>query len=160
MRLLIQRVKTAKVLVDKKVVGSINKGLLIFLAALDTDTREDLLYLTRKVANLRIFPDDQDKMNRSLKDVKGGVLVVPQFTLYANCSAGNRPSFVKAGQPDTAKKFYDDFVFELKKELPRIEGGVFGVKMEVHLVNDGPVTFIVDSKKTAKTSASSQLAKI
>ena len=153
MRLLVQRVKTAKVLVEKKVIGSIEKGLLIFLAALDTDTQEDVAYLAHKIANLRVFPDSQDKMNLSVKDDKGGALVVPQFTLYANCTAGNRPSFIKAGQPETAKQFYEDFLVELKKELPQVEGGQFGAKMEVHLINDGPVTLIVDSKKAALTSS-------
>lgn len=149
MRLLIQRVKTAKVVVEGKTVGAIDKGLLIFLAALDIDTQEDINYLARKVGSLRVFSDENDKMNLSLKQVDGGVLVVPQFTLYANCTAGNRPSFVKAGQPDLARKFYEDFLSLLKKDLPKVEGGVFGAKMEVHLINDGPITLIVDSKVEA-----------
>lgn len=146
MRVVIQRVKNASVEINNKVNGKINTGFLVLLGIASTDTKQDVDYLVKKVVNLRVFSDENDKMNLSLKDVNGELLIVSQFTLYANCKEGNRPSFVEAAKPDVAIPLYEYFVSECKKIIPVVETGIFGADMKVDLLNDGPVTIIMDSK--------------
>lgn len=145
MRLLIQRVKEASVEVDKKIVGSIGSGALVFFAAHQNDRPESVAFLTNKLIHLRIFSDAADKMNLSLLDTLGSVLIVSQFTLYADCFKGHRPSFIQTAPPDVARTYYDAFVTEVKKSISIVETGIFGANMQVHLVNDGPATFILDT---------------
>ena len=121
-------------------------GFLVLLGIQSTDSEQDVDYLVKKVTNLRIFSDENDKMNLSLKDINGELLIVSQFTLYANCKEGNRPSFVEAAKPDIAIPLYEYFVSECKKIIPVVETGIFGSDMKVDLLNDGPVTIIMDSK--------------
>lgn len=147
MRVVIQRVKNASVEIDGNVNGKINTGFLVLLGIASTDTKQDVDYLVKKVVNLRVFSDENDKMNLSLKDVNGELLVISQFTLYGNCREGNRPSFIKAARPDVAVPLYEYFVEECKKQISVVETGVFGADMKVSLLNDGPVTIIIESKK-------------
>ena len=146
MRVVVQRVKHASVTINGTVNGKINNGFLVLLGIQYTDSEQDVDYLVKKVTNLRIFSDENDKMNLSLKDVNGELLIVSQFTLYANCKEGNRPSFVEAAKPDVAIPLYEYFVSECKKIIPVVETGIFGADMKVDLLNDGPVTIIMDSK--------------
>jgi len=146
MRVVVQRVKHASVTINGTVNGKINNGFLVLLGIQSTDSEQDVDYLVKKVTNLRIFSDENDKMNLSLKDVNGELLIVSQFTLYANCKEGNRPSFVEAAKPDVAIPLYEYFVSECKKIIPVVETGIFGADMKVELLNDGPVTIIMDSK--------------
>lgn len=146
MRVVVQRVKHASVTINGTVNGKINNGFLVLLGVQSTDSEQDVDYLVKKVTNLRIFSDENDKMNLSLKDVNGELLIVSQFTLYANCKEGNRPSFVEAAKPDVAIPLYEYFVSECKKIIPVVETGIFGADMKVDLLNDGPVTIIMDSK--------------
>lgn len=146
MRVVVQRVKHASVTINGTVSGKINNGFLVLLGVQSTDSEQDVDYLVKKVTNLRIFSDENDKMNLSLKDVNGELLIVSQFTLYANCKEGNRPSFVEAAKPDIAIPLYEYFVSECKKIIPVVETGIFGADMKVNLLNDGPVTIIMDSK--------------
>ena len=146
MRVVVQRVKHASVTINGTVNGKINNGFLVLLGIQSTDSKQDVDYLVKKVTNLRIFSDENDKMNLSLKDVNGELLIVSQFTLYANCKEGNRPSFVEAAKPDVAIPLYEYFVSECKKIIPVVETGIFGADMKVNLLNDGPVTIIMDSK--------------
>lgn len=146
MRVVVQRVKHASVTINGTVNGKINNGFLVLLGIQSTDSKQDVDYLVKKVTNLRIFSDENDKMNLSLKDVNGKLLIVSQFTLYANCKEGNRPSFVEAAKPDVAIPLYEYFVSECKKIIPVVETGIFGADMKVDLLNDGPVTIIMDSK--------------
>ena len=146
MRVVVQRVKHASVTINGTVNGKINNGFLVLLGVQSTDNEQDVDYLVKKVKNLRIFSDENDKMNLSLKDVNGELLIVSQFTLYANCKEGNRPSFVEAAKPDIAIPLYEYFVSECKKIIPVVETGIFGADMKVDLLNDGPVTIIMDSK--------------
>lgn len=146
MRAVVQRVKHASVTINGTVNGKINNGFLVLLGVQSTDSEQDVDYLVKKVTNLRIFSDENDKMNLSLKDVNGELLIVSQFTLYANCKEGNRPSFVEAAKPDIAIPLYEYFVSECKKIIPVVETGIFGADMKVDLLNDGPVTIIMDSK--------------
>ena len=143
---LLQRVSEAKVTVDDKIAGEIGPGLLIFLGVFQNDAQEDIKFLTNKIVYLRIFDDDAGKMNRSLLDVEGAVLVVSQFTLCADTKKGRRPSFIKAAQPKLGEKFYNNFIQNLKKRGVSVATGIFGAMMDVQLVNDGPVTFLLDSK--------------
>ena len=143
---LLQRVSEAKVTVDNKIAGEIGPGLLIFLGVFQNDAQEDIKFLTNKIVYLRIFDDDAGKMNRSLLDVEGAVLVVSQFTLCADTKKGRRPSFIKAAQPKLGEKFYNSFIQDLKERGISVATGIFGAMMDVHLVNDGPVTFVLDSK--------------
>lgn len=146
MRAVIQRVTKASVRVDEEITGEIRKGFVVLLGVEDADTEEDVEYLARKIANMRIFEDDKGKMNRSLKDVDGAVLSISQFTLHADTKKGNRPSFTDAAGPKKAEKLYNQFNDKLKKlEIP-VETGRFGAHMEVSLVNDGPVTISMDTK--------------
>lgn len=147
MRVVIQRVSHASVTIDGKVNGKINSGFLVLLGILSTDCKQDVDYLVKKVCNLRVFTDENGKMNLSLNDVGGELLVISQFTLYGDCSHGNRPSFIEAAKPDVAVPLYEYFVAECKKNIPVVETGVFGADMKVELLNDGPVTIIIDSKK-------------
>ena len=147
MRVVIQRVKNASVEIDGNVNGKINTGFLVLLGIASTDTKQDVDYLVKKVVNLRVFSDENDKMNLSLKDVNGELLVISQFTLYGNCREGNRPSFIEAAKPDVAIPLYEYFVEECKKQITVVETGVFGADMKVSLLNDGPVTIIIESKK-------------
>ena len=143
---LLQRVSEAKVTVDDKIAGEIGSGLLIFLGVFQNDALEDTKFLTNKIVHLRLFDDDAGKMNRSLLDVEGAVLVVSQFTLCADTKKGRRPSFIKAAQPKLGEKFYNSFIQDLKERGISVATGIFGAMMDVHLVNDGPVTFVLDSK--------------
>ena len=146
MKLVIQRVKEANVKVDGKIVGKIDKGFMVLVGITHTDTKETADYLAKKLSKLRVFEDENDKMNLSLKDINGKLLLISQFTLYANTSDGNRPSFIDAAKPDVAIPLYDYFNQELKKEV-HVETGVFGADMKIELLNDGPVTIVLDSKE-------------
>jgi len=146
MRILIQRVKQAQVDVEGKTVGSIGRGALVFLGVTQGDTADKSEWLASKLIHLRMFEDDQEKMNRSLLDIQGEILIVSQFTLYGDCSEGRRPSFTKAAPPAEAELLYHHFVREVKKSLLPVETGVFRAYMQVSLLNDGPVTFLIDSK--------------
>jgi D-aminoacyl-tRNA deacylase len=147
MRAVVQRVKNASVKVDGNIVGEINKGFLILLGVEDNDNDEDIKYLAEKVSNLRVFEDSDDKMNFSLIDVEGELLVVSQFTLYGDCRKGRRPSFTMAAKPQYAEEMYLKFVEECKKYIKKVETGTFQADMDVSLVNSGPVTLLLDSKK-------------
>ena len=146
MRSVVQRVNSASVTVDGEVIGKIGKGLLVLLGVCDDDTEADMKWLADKVSGLRIFTDENDKMNLSLEDVSGEILVVSQFTLYGDCKKGRRPNFTGAGKPDFAEKMYEEFVKYLKTKIEVVETGRFGADMKVTLENDGPVTLIIDSK--------------
>ena len=146
MRLVVQRVTEASVKVDNKIVGQINQGFLVLLGIKNTDTKKDADYLVRKLINLRIFSDENDKMNLALKDVGGELLIISQFTLYGDCKkSGNRPSFTDSAKPDIAIPLYEYFVAECKKQIPVVRTGIFGADMKVNLLNNGPVTIIIDS---------------
>ena len=140
MKAVIQRVKHAQVEVDKKIVGKINEGFLILLGVAPDDTKEKADAMVKKIAKLRIFEDENEKMNLSIQDIKGELLVVSQFTLYADCSGGNRPSFINAAKPDLANDLYESFVGKCKEVIPVVQTGIFGAHMEVSLLNNGPVT--------------------
>lgn len=146
MRIVIQRVSRASVTVDNEVVGRIGEGILILLGVADGDTEEDIKYLADKALGLRIFRDENDKMNLSVSDIGGEVLVVSQFTLYGDCKKGKRPSFDKAGKPDFAEEMYEKFLEYVKKTFGKVQHGIFGADMKVELLNNGPVTLIIDSK--------------
>ncbi|PIV54718.1 MAG: D-tyrosyl-tRNA(Tyr) deacylase, partial [Caldiserica bacterium CG02_land_8_20_14_3_00_36_38] len=152
MRIVLQRVKKASVVVDGKIVSEIGKGLLVLLGAEKGDTEALADYLAKKIVNLRIFPDENDKMNLSIKDVVGEVLVVSQFTLASYIKKGNRPSFSDALEEKIAEKLYEKFVDNIKSEGLRVRKGVFKARMEVSLVNDGPVTFILERRANSKQS--------
>ena len=147
MRIVVQRVNTSKVIVDDKVLGSINKGLNLLIGFSKEDNDEDLLYLRDKIINLRIFEDENDKMNLSLLDIKGDILAISQFTLYGDCRKGRRPNFMNAMGGDEAKALYEEFVKMLKESGLKVETGEFGAHMNVEIENDGPVTILLDSKK-------------
>ena len=144
MKLLLQRVKNANVSVEGKIVGKINQGLLIFFFFFKGDTPQQAEYLARKSANLRIFEDEQGKMNLSVKDVGGSALVISQFTLAGDCTQGNRPGFDNAARPDDAKSLYEYFSTQLKANGVPVENGIFQADMQVSLINDGPATFILE----------------
>mgnify|MGYP004583856139 FL=1 len=145
MKLVIQRVKSASVSIDGRVYKAIQQGLLLLVGVGPEDQQEDLDYAVRKIVNMRIFSDDEGKMNFSVKDIQGEILSVSQFTLFADTKKGNRPAFTGAAKPDMAEAFYQEFNQELAKEVS-VEAGVFGADMQVELVNDGPVTIILDTK--------------
>ncbi len=147
MRAVVQRVKEARVEVDKRVVGAIERGVLIFIGIADNDTEKDCEYMVNKIANLRIFPDENALMNRSLLGINGSALVVSQFTLMGDCRKGRRPSFSNAASPEKAKGLYEKFIALMKNMGIHVETGIFQEIMEVYLVNDGPVTILLDSKK-------------
>lgn len=144
MKIVVQRVKNAQVEVENETVGKIGKGFLVLLGVTHTDTKENADYLVKKLCKLRIFTDENNKMNLSLKDVEGELLIVSQFTLYANCLDGNRPSFIEAAKPDKANELYEYFCLECEKNDIKVQKGIFGADMKVSLVNDGPVTIIIE----------------
>lgn len=144
MRLVVQRVKKAKVEVNKKVVGKIDEGLLVLCGINHLDTEEDADYLAKKLCNLRIFSDENDKMNLSVKDVNGELLIISQFTLYADCTHGNRPSFTDSAKPEKAEPLYEYFLQKCQEYDINVERGIFGADMKVSLLNDGPVTIILE----------------
>ncbi|MBO5478966.1 MAG: D-tyrosyl-tRNA(Tyr) deacylase [Clostridia bacterium] len=144
MKTVIQRVTSANVAVNNKIVGKIEKGLVILLGISDEDTEETISKIVKKIVNLRIFSDENDKMNLSVKDITGKILVISQFTLYADCRKGNRPSFTNAGKPEHANKLYEYFIKEVEKQEIGVEHGIFGADMKVTLTNDGPVTIILE----------------
>ena len=147
MKIVIQRVAEASVTINQKKVANIKNGLLILLGIVNEDIQEDINWLVRKIANLRIFNDDNNVMNNSLLDIDGEVIVVSQFTLQASTKKGNRPSYIKAAKPDIAIPLYEQFVKSLEKEInKKVQTGEFGADMKVALLNDGPVTIIIDSK--------------
>ena len=147
MKIVIQRVSEASVTIDSKIVAQINQGLLVLVGIEEADTIEDTNWLVSKILNLRIFPDENEVMNLSVKDIDGEIIVVSQFTLHAATKKGNRPSYIKAAKPDIAIPMYEKFVQQLDVELgKKIQTGQFGADMKVALVNDGPVTIIIDSK--------------
>lgn len=145
MKAVIQRVTEASVSVEGKELGRIGLGFMILLGVADSDTDDDIQYMVRKITNMRIFEDDQDKMNLSLKDVGGELLVISQFTLFANTKKGNRPSFFDAGEPAFSEKMYKKFIEACRAQGFRTDEGQFGAYMQVSLVNDGPVTIMLDS---------------
>ncbi|TDD99167.1 D-aminoacyl-tRNA deacylase [Flavobacterium cellulosilyticum] len=147
MKTVIQRVSQASVTIASKIVAEIQKGLLVLVGIEDTDTQEDIDWLAAKIANIRIFGDDYEVMNLSIKDVDGEIIVVSQFTLHALTKKGNRPSYVKASKPQIAIPLYENFVQQLELELSKkVQTGTFGADMKVALINDGPVTILIDSK--------------
>jgi len=149
MRVVLQRVKQAHVNVEGATVGAIRTGLLVLVGVASADTPKDAEYLAEKIVHLRIFPDGSDRMNRSLVDAGGELLVISQFTLYGDCRKGRRPSFDQAAPPREAQALYEYFVEQLRLNSRIVETGVFQADMEVHLVNDGPVTFVLDSNKNS-----------
>ena len=144
MKIVVQRVKKAKVDVEGKTVGKIDKGFLVLLGVTHEDTEEQADYLAKKLCNLRVFTDENDKMNLSLKDVKGKLLIVSQFTLYGNCEDGNRPSFIEAARPEEAIPLYEYFCKQCEERGIEVQKGIFGADMKVELLNDGPVTIIIE----------------
>ena len=150
MRIVLQRVTSAAVSVEGEAVGSIGNGFLVLLGVSDTDTEEIADKMVDKLCKLRIFQDEAGKTNRSLADVGGELLVVSQFTLYADCSEGNRPSFFKAGNPELANRLYEYVVERCKNYVEKVEHGVFGAYMQVQLLNDGPFTLVLDSDHMGK----------
>ena len=144
MKLVVQRVKKAEVKVDGNIIGKIDKGFLVLIGIKVGDTKEQADYLVKKVCNLRIFTDENNKMNLSLKDVNGKLLIVSQFTLYGNCNDGNRPSFIEAAKPEEAIPLYEYFCNECAKKGIEVEKGIFGADMKVKLLNDGPVTIVIE----------------
>jgi len=146
MRFVIQRVKEASVTVEGKVIGAIGRGFMVLIGVCQEDTRETADKMIRKMINMRIFQDENDKTNLALSDVDGELLLVSQFTLYADCRKGNRPSFIKAGSPDLANELYEYIISECRKQVPKVEKGEFGADMKVSLINDGPFTIVLDSQ--------------
>ena len=146
MKLVIQRVKHASVTVEGNVTGKIGKGFLVFIGIADSDTKEIAGQYVKKLLNLRIFEDENGKTNLSLKDVNGELLLISQFTLYADCRKGNRPSFINAGAPDMAKALYEYMIEACRKEIPVVQTGIFGADMQVELLNDGPFTVVLDDR--------------
>ena len=145
MRFVIQRVTEASVTIDGEISGKIGKGYLVLIGVADTDTNEIADKLIRKMIGLRIFEDEQGKTNLSLADVGGGLLLVSQFTLYANCKRGNRPSFIEAGKPDMANEMYEYIIEKCRESVDEVQTGEFGADMKVQLLNDGPFTILLDS---------------
>ncbi len=145
MKLVIQRVASASVSVDGKIIGSIQKGLLVFLGVSNEDTIQTVKKYADKLLKLRIFSDSDGKTNLSLKDVGGSLLIISQFTLYANCQKGNRPSFIEAGDPKLANSLYEEFIQYCNREIELVESGKFGADMAVSLINDGPFTVVLEN---------------
>ena len=147
MKVVIQRVSSASVTIDTKIVADIQKGLLVLVGIEDLDNHEDSNWLASKIANIRIFGDENDVMNLSVKDIDGDIIVVSQFTLHAGTKKGNRPSYIKASKPEVAIPLYEHFVIQVEKETgKKVQTGIFGADMKVLLLNDGPVTIVIDSK--------------
>ncbi|MBU5677829.1 D-tyrosyl-tRNA(Tyr) deacylase [Alkaliphilus sp. MSJ-5] len=148
MRAVVQRISQGKVVVEDQVTGAIDKGLLVFLGVTNEDNIQDVKYMAEKIVNLRIFEDDNEKMNLSVIDVEGKILAVSQFTLLGDCRKGRRPNFTEAARPEMADELYKSFIEECQKLGVNVETGVFQAHMMVHSINDGPVTILIDSKKT------------
>ncbi|PIF60869.1 D-aminoacyl-tRNA deacylase [Flavobacterium sp. 11] len=147
MKIVLQRVSSASVAIDNKIVADIQKGLLVLVGIEDADTQEDIDWLVNKITNIRIFGDENDVMNLSVKDIDGDIIVVSQFTLHASTKKGNRPSYIKASKPEVAIPLYEKFVKKIEMELgKKVQTGIFGADMKVLLLNDGPVTIVIDSK--------------
>jgi D-tyrosyl-tRNA(Tyr) deacylase len=146
-RAVVQRVKYSNVQVDNQIVGEIDKGLNVLIGISKDDTIEDVKYLKEKIMNLRIFEDEEGKLNRSLLDINGELLIVSQFTLYGDCRKGRRPSFIEALGGDEAKMLYKEFIRLCSADIEKVKTGVFGANMEVNIINDGPITLLLDSKK-------------
>ena len=147
MKIVLQRVSQASVTIDNKIVADIQKGLLVLVGIEDSDTPEDIIWLTSKIVNLRIFGDENDIMNLSVKDIDGDIIIVSQFTLHAATKKGNRPSYIKASKPEIAIPLYENFVLQLEKKMgKKVQTGIFGADMKIALINDGPVTIIIDGK--------------
>jgi D-tyrosyl-tRNA(Tyr) deacylase len=147
MKVVIQRVSSASVTIDNKIVADIQKGLLILVGIEDADTQEDSSWLVNKIANIRIFGDENHVMNLSVAAIDGDIIVVSQFTLHASTKKGNRPSYIKASKPEVAIPLYENFVIQMEKEIgKKVQTGIFGADMKVLLLNDGPVTIVIDSK--------------
>ena len=147
MRVVIQRVSRASVTVDEKITGHIDEGLLVLLGIEDADGDEDIIWLSNKIVNLRVFNDENGVMNKSVLEVKGGILLVSQFTLHASTKKGNRPSYIRASKPDIAIPMYEKMIAQLQADLGQpIQTGIFGADMRVELLNDGPVTIVIDTK--------------
>jgi len=144
MKIVLQRVSSASVKVDSEIVGSIDHGMLLLIGFSSNDTQESILPTLEKIVKLRIFSDEEGKMNKSVLDVNGSALLVSQFTLYADTKKGNRPSFIEAARPEQAIPLYEFFIAEMKKRISKVETGIFGADMKVELVNDGPVTIVFD----------------
>jgi D-tyrosyl-tRNA(Tyr) deacylase len=148
MKILIQKTLNAEVIVDAKIVGKINKGLLVFLGIVSDDNDEDIDWLVKKIIQLRIFEDENNLLNLSIKDINGEILVVSQFTLHASTKKGNRPSYIKAAKQEISLPIYNKFLKNLELQFGKnIKKGIFGAQMQVKLVNDGPITLILDSKQ-------------
>lgn len=145
MRIVIQRAEKAKVSVDGEVVGQIGKGFMVLVGVGPEDTKQNADFLVNKMCNLRVFEDEQGKMNLSIKDVGGQILAISQFTLYADCKKGNRPSFTGAAKPEQANELYEYFMEEIKKQGIKVEHGIFGAHMKVDFINDGPVTILLEN---------------
>jgi len=146
-RAVIQRVKSSKVEVDDKIIGQIGKGINLLVGISREDTKEDIAYIVRKVLGMRIFEDENGKMNFSLQDIKGELLLISQFTLYGDCRKGKRPDFMKAQGGEAAKELYNELIEAFKNEVPNLQTGEFGADMKVEIINDGPVTLLLESKK-------------
>ena len=146
MKFIVQRVNKSQVEVEEKIVGKIDKGFMVLIGITHNDTKEIADFLVRKLINLRVFEDENGKMNLSLKDVQGSLLLISQFTLYADCTSGNRPSFINAAKPELANELYEYIIEECKKQIPNVQTGIFGADMQVSLVNDGPVTIILEKE--------------
>jgi len=146
MKFVIQRVKEASCTVDSNITGQINKGFCVLIGVSNEDNREIADKMIKKLIGMRIFEDENGKTNLSLKDVDGSLLLISQFTLYADCKKGNRPSFINAGNPELANNLYEYIISECKKEIPIVERGIFGADMKISLINDGPFTIVLDSK--------------
>lgn len=146
MKFVIQRVTHASVTVEEKIVGEIEKGFLVLIGVGKQDTEKEADYLVKKLTGLRIFEDENGKTNLSLKDVGGSLLLISQFTLYANCRAGNRPSFIEAGDPKHAEKLYEYIIAQCREKIEKVETGIFGAEMKVNLCNDGPFTILLEQE--------------
>ncbi len=145
MKFVIQNVLNASVSVDQKIVGQINQGYVVFIGISNDDNEETANKMIQKMLNLRIFQDENDKTNLSLEQISGELLLISQFTLYADCKHGNRPSFIKAGKPEHAQKLYNYIIEQCKMKVPNVQTGIFGADMKVSLTNDGPFTIVLDS---------------
>lgn len=150
MRLLIQRVQEARVLIQKQIYSEIGQGLLVLMGIHKDDDASQIPWLVNKLIHLRIFKDNERKMNRSIKEVNGQILVVSQFTLYGNCLGGRRPDFIQAAPPAVAQPLYQEFIVQLSQEMGSIQTGLFGAEMQIALVNDGPVTFLLEPENKKK----------
>ena len=147
MKFVIQRVKNASCTVDNQIIGEIQQGFCVFIGVSNEDTTEIADKMIKKLIGMRIFDDENDKINLSLADVNGGLLLISQFTLYADCKKGNRPSFTNAGKPDMANQMYEYIIEKCKEQISNVQTGSFGADMKISLLNDGPFTIVLDSKE-------------